>query len=236
MKKISFLLFSCMVLFAISCRKEKQVSLSQHEKPNLSAVSSQTLLGQADLMQQMQPLVVSPYSFSSTAFKAGTNTTQVINTYTLSGTNSVMHVALADFGFLSQTEKNNFLSGAAFALAPSGFSTSFFQVANPSMGYQINQYTGDGAVAMTISARDGAVGLFSDNVSSSNGSFINASVINSNVPGWEIYDANSKVGFVILLVNNRFGIVVDGTNLVDIKTLKQVAGSFDFTALTAFGQ
>lgn len=235
MKKISFLIFMGVVMFAISCRKEKQVSLSQQTKPDLSSVSSQTLLGHADLVKQMQQLKVSPYGMTNSVFNGGTNTTEVINTY-VNSSGSYMHVALADFGFLSQKEKDNFLSGASIAQAPAGSSTSFFVKANPSIGYMIDQYSGKGAVAMTVAAVGSSVGMFSDDLTIAEGSYIHPSVINNEVPGWEIFDANNKIGYVILLVNNRFGIVVDGTDLAGIQALKQAAASFDFVGLTALGQ
>jgi hypothetical protein len=52
-----------------------------------------------------------------------------------------------------------------------------------------------------------------------------------DVAGWDMWDSNTKFGTMILGVNDRVGILIEGTSLVNPDALLQISVSLDFKEL-----
>jgi len=49
-----------------------------------------------------------------------------------------------------------------------------------------------------------------------------------DVAGWDLWDSQTKIGTMILGVNDRIGILIEGTNLTNPNALLELSGAFDF--------
>jgi hypothetical protein len=52
-----------------------------------------------------------------------------------------------------------------------------------------------------------------------------------DVAGWELYDAHTRIGTLILGVKGRIGILIEATNVADPNVLLEVANKLDYAAM-----
>lgn len=69
--------------------------------------------------------------------------------------------------------------------------------------------------------------------SGSDGSFIRPFGLDTehDVAGWELYDSRTRIGTLILGMKDRFGILIEGTNIPDPNMLLAVAASLNYAGL-----
>jgi len=219
-----------------SCKKEHEQTLTTANTTSESVkkVAATNLLTQQQLTT-FSAITVLGYQRAPGTFSSANNATELITPY-LSTAGVAFQLIVADLGFLSAAELNNYLSGVDYPVStstPLGTSLIIAQ-SNPLAGFMLNQYSGD-PVNMALSLGDGTNGLFSTNLSLPNdGSFVGAYAAgpDQNISGWVVYDGKSANGNILLLVSNRFAVYISGINETpQLSNLYSVINQFDFTDL-----
>jgi hypothetical protein len=117
--------------------------------------------------------------------------------------------------------------------SPRGKSRSVFSGGQSSLnGTQVSDALQRSGVDLRQLSRVAQESPFSLAQSSSpvDGSFIRPFGLDTghDVAGWEIWDATSRYGTVILGVNDRLGILIEGSNVTDPNVLLEIASSINY--------
>ncbi len=236
MKKNLWLLFLAGATFA-SCQKEKMTPLHDTTKARVSADVPESQLMTEAQMNEFLSAGVPGYKSGGSVFSSEGNAPQMTKFYT-SSDGGKLSISFADMANLSDAVKTDFLAGRAYNLVSATVSpTALLLSANTQYGFEISQFTGMGAVQLaTFTGFSNATGLFSTALSTTPGSFVRASSIGTNydAAGWEVFDSKSQTGMVVLLINSRYALVVDGTNQnATINALMSYASSLNYGSLAS---
>lgn len=241
MKKNLWLLLLGGVLFA-SCQKEKITPLNDTKTHTSSSVADVQLLNQEQLAAYLN-LDLSGYSPAGAAFSQENSATQLTRTYRNSK-GQIVNISLADMGNWAAGAKQFILSGRSYNLFSSQTQhpTALLLASNTQFGYEISQFTGMGATQMALYTginNTPGYGMFeAQQLALDNTSFARATTLDTgyDIPGWEVYDSKTGTGAVILLVNSRFALVIDGTHQTsDIGTLLSLANGINYSGLVNQG-
>lgn len=244
MKK-TFLIIPVIALSLFSCKKEKVVQVT--DDVNYSAVASGTELLSEDQLGTLMARVhrvEEGYAMDDLNYDEEYDlsnnrlATQMTAIY-MNPAGDYYNVSIADFGNMPSTAINHYLAGKYIPVGTDvkfPIPTKLAIAASPNEGYILKQGTGKGPIRLALDniQNNQYAGLFAEPLAPLNGSFVKAttfaSTVGANVAGWEAYDNATDAGMMILLVNNRYAVTIDGTAVDNsIVTLYDIAAQLDFS-------